>query len=82
MAKYDILSGKGAVLTVTPFGLLMDILLETDVVIYISKIRNDVEYSFDKISWRTVNKVLGYQLLDMSTYCDNIKIVDMFKEDE
>jgi len=79
MAKYDVLSGKG-ILTTTPYGLLIDILLETDFILYIEKIGNSVDYSFDKITWRTLNKVLGLQLLDMATYCDNIKIIDRFEK--
>lgn len=80
MSKYDELSGN-IVLTTTPYGLLMNIILETDLKIYLYVLdKNRIQYSLDKTFWSTLNVGLGKRLLEMSEYCDNI-IVDRFEED-
>lgn len=71
-SKYAELSGKSSVLTVTPYGMLMDILLHKKVNVYLN---NKGQYSLDKIVWTELNRKLYKELLDMAEYRDNIIIV-------
>ena len=81
MSKYDVLSGKGGTLTVTPYGLLINIIMYSKVKIYLYVVnKNTIQYSLDKISWEELNKKLGLELLDMSNYCKNIVVLTDNKE--
>lgn len=76
-SKYNELSGKSSVLTVTPYGMLMDILLHKKVNIYLN---SKGQYSLDKIVWTELNREFYKELLDIEEYMDNIIIVE--KEEE
>lgn len=76
-SKYAELSGTSAILSVTPYGMLMDILLDTDVKVYLDSLWR---FSLDKIKWQQLNKKLYKELVEMSEYMDNIIIVG--KEEE
>ena len=81
MSKYDELSGN-VIMTVTPYGMLMSILLETELKIYLNVLsKNNIQFSLDNCMWRTLNKGLGLELLNMSTYCDNIIVVKELGDD-
>lgn len=71
-SKYNELSGKSRVLTVTPYGMLMDILLHKKVNVYLN---NKGQYSLDKIVWTELNRKLYKELVDMAEYRDNVIIV-------
>lgn len=71
-SKYDELSGKGDILTVTPYGMLMDILIITKVKVYLDHLG---QYSLEKIFWKKLNRDLYKELVAMSEYMDNIIIV-------
>ena len=80
-SKYDELSGNGTILTTTPYGLLMDILTYTDVKVYLTIIDNNhIQFSLDKVSWKTLNRGLGNKLLDLSDVLDNIIICDDWRK--
>ena len=81
MSKYAGLSGKGGTLTVTPYGMLLNIIMYSKVKIYLYVVdKNTIQYSLDKISWEELNKKLGLELLDMSNYCENIVVLADNKE--
>ena len=81
MSKYDVLSGKGGTLTVTPYGMLLKIIMYSKVKIYLYVLdKNTIQYSLDKISWEELNKKLGLELLDMANYCENIVVLTDHKE--
>lgn len=71
-SKYNELSGKGSVLTTTPYGMLMDILFHKKVNIYLN---SKGQYSLDKIVWTELNREFYKELLDIEEYMDNIIIV-------
>lgn len=71
-SKYEELSGNGVFITVTPYGMLTDILLYTKVKVYLNDLGG---FSLDKMTWQTLNKGLYKRLLKMSEYMDNIIIV-------
>ena len=80
-SKYDELSGNGTILTTTPYGLLMDILTYADVKVYLTIIDNNhIQFSLDKVSWKTLNRGLGNKLLDLSDVLDNIIICDDWRK--
>lgn len=68
-SKYDELSGNGDILTITPCGMLMDILVYTDIKVYLDHLG---QFSLDKIFWKKLNKGLYKELIKMSKYMDNI----------
>lgn len=68
-SKYDELSGKGDILTVTPYGMLMDVLIITKVKVYLDHLG---QYSLEKIFWKKLNRDLYKELIEMSEYMDNI----------
>lgn len=76
-SKYNELSGKD-ILTTTPYGLLMDLLLEKSSTVYIDI--NCNSYSVDGKWWGQLNRKLYKELKEMSEYCDNIILVNSFKE--
>lgn len=59
-SKYDSLSGT-TILTVTPFGLLDDLLTTGNTKIYLIKSTN--EYSLDLTFWSTLNKGLAERII-------------------
>lgn len=71
-SKYDELSGDGEFLTVTPYGMLTDILIYGKVKVYIDHLGC---FSLDKTTWQMLNKGLYKRLLKMSAYMKNIIIV-------
>ena len=71
----------GGTLTVTPYGMLLNIIMYSKVKIYLYVVdKNTIQYSLDKISWEELNKKLGLELLDMSNYCENIVVLTDNKE--
>ncbi len=71
-SKYTELSGDGEFLTVTPYGMLTDILIYGKVKVYIDYLG---WFSLDKTNWQMLNKGLYKRLLKMSAYMKNIIIV-------
>lgn len=67
--KYAELSGTSAVLTTTPYGMLMDILVCTDIEVYLDHLG---QYSLDGVCWTKLNRGLYKELVEMSEYMDNI----------
>lgn len=80
MSKYDAYSGK-IVQTITPFGLLVKLIIEDKCTFYLQKFGNVIEYSSDKIFWFELNKGLGERLLKMSNYCNNIIVIEKEKKE-
>ena len=79
MSKYKRFDGKGVIQTMTPYGLLLDIITSTDVKIYLWPSSYGVEYSLDLKCWELLNKKLGEQLLEFaySKEFDNVEIVKL-----
>ena len=71
-SKYTELSGDGEFLTVTPYGMLTDILIYGKVKVYIDYLG---WFSLDTTNWQMLNKGLYKRLLKMSAYMKNIIIV-------
>lgn len=71
-SKYDALSGNGDILTTTPYGMLMDILVCTDIEVYLDHLG---QYSLDGVCWTKLNRGLYKELIEMSGYMDNIIFV-------
>lgn len=68
-SKYDEFSGEGDMLTITPYGMLMDILVCADIKVYLDHLG---QFSLDKIFWKKLNKGLYKELIKMSKYTKNI----------
>lgn len=79
MSKYKRFDGKGTIQTMTPYGLLLDIITSTNVKIYLFPSSYGVEYSLDLKCWELLNKKLGKQLLEFaySEVFENIEIVKL-----
>ena len=79
MSKYKRFDGKGVIQTMTPYGLLLDIITSTNVKIYLFPSSYGVEYSLDLKCWELLNKKLGKQLLEFaySEEFENIEIVKL-----
>lgn len=65
----------------TSYGLIVDLIKQTNCKIYLDKYNNCVKYSFDKNNWQIANKELSKELLNMSQYINNITINRVFKGD-
>ena len=71
-SKYNELSGKD-ILTTTPYGLLIDIILNCGYTIFY--IDNNGNYSTDLTSWQTLNKGLYKRLKKYAESCVSIKLI-------
>jgi len=71
-SKYAELSG-GDVLTTTPYGMLVDILVYTNIKVYLDHLG---QYSLDKVRWTRLNRGLYKELVEMSECMDNIIFVE------